>query len=656
MGAGGEWTTVEELGMRPVSLRRPFGVPLSFSLSLLILLAPVSGRGQETSPEPPERGGPSDPLELGAFLDGVMKIQLDEHSTAGAVVSVVKDGQLFFSKGYGYADYEARKPVDPGTTLFRIGSVSKLFVWTSVMQLVEEGLLDLDTDINEYLEGFQIPDTYPEPITLKHVLTHSAGFEDYVVGLFGRTEADRRPLGKLLADQIPARVRPPGEVSSYSNHATGMAAYIVETVSGVPWDEFVQERILDPLGMEYFSFAQPLPEALEEHMSKGYVGHGEEFTEKEFELVPLYPVGAAAASGEAMAKFMVAHLHLGDYGEGRILSEETSRLMQSDLFTMAPGVNAALHGFYEKSDNGERIIGHGGDTFWFHSDLALFPEHDLGIFVSYNSEDGGAAKGGFIDAFVDRYFPVEEVLPEAPEDFSERGQRFTGSFRANRFSHTSLAKVGALGDVKVRLTEDNTLKALGKEWIEIAPLTFQEKYGDETLHFREGEGGKITHMFRGGVPIMAFERIPLSEKPMLHYVLFGIFGVLMMGTVLALPWGWAARKWYGVDPESLDRLPRRARLSLWWAGVFYLAFTIGLMISLSQPSAIAEEITLGLKLTLLIPFVGALFTLASVWFAMGALAKGQGRVLSRILYSGTTLSFCLFLWQLHVWNLLGWRF
>ena len=112
-----------------------------------------------------------------AFLDKLLGREMEKHHIAGAAVSVVKDGKLFFAKGYGYADLENGIPVDPEQTIFRIGSVAKLFTWTAVMQLVEQGKLDLDADINTYLD-FRIPDTYPQPITLKHLLTHTSGFED----------------------------------------------------------------------------------------------------------------------------------------------------------------------------------------------------------------------------------------------------------------------------------------------------------------------------------------------------------------------------------------------------------------------------------------------------------------------------------------------
>ncbi len=200
------------------------------------------------------------------------------------------------------------------------------------------------------------------------------------------------------------------------------------------------------------------------------------------------------------------------------------------------------------------------------------------------------------------------------------------------------------------------MKVLNREWIEVGPLTFQEKFGAGTLHFREGENGEITHMFRGDGPTSAYERIPFSENATLHVILLTIVGVMIVGTILALPLGWVARKWYGVKVDDLSRLPSKTRLSLWAAAALYLTFFVGLLISLSRPEIIAEEITLGLRITLLIPLVAAVFTAASLWFGLRAFRHGQGRRISRVLYSLATLSFCVLIWQLHVWNLLGWRF
>ena len=204
-------------------------------------------------------------------MDGAVNAELIARHIPGASVALVRGDQVIFAKGYGYADIEKRQPVVANQTLFRIGSVSKLFIWTAVMQLWEEGKLDLDADVNTYLKDFQIPATYSEPITLKNLMTHTPGFEDLATDgrLFVNNSSDIMPLGKYLKDRMPARIRPPGEVTAYSNYGSALAAYIVAQVSGMPYDEYVEKNILLPLGMRNTTFEQPLPpEALEKHVSR----------------------------------------------------------------------------------------------------------------------------------------------------------------------------------------------------------------------------------------------------------------------------------------------------------------------------------------------------------------------------------------------------
>src|SRR5262249_32882019 len=150
------------------------------------------------------------PAEMESFIDGFMALQLREAPAAGATVAVVKDGQLFFAKGYGYADIDKRVPVDPEKTLFRPGSISKTFTWTAVMQLVEQGKLNLDRDVNTYLREFKLPATFPAPVTLRNLMTHTAGFEDGAVGyLFKSSPSELVPIDQFLRAHVPTRVRPP---------------------------------------------------------------------------------------------------------------------------------------------------------------------------------------------------------------------------------------------------------------------------------------------------------------------------------------------------------------------------------------------------------------------------------------------------------------
>jgi CubicO group peptidase (beta-lactamase class C family) len=599
--------------------------------------------------------GPTDPIELEAYLDGLMEVALDANRTAGGVVAVVSGGEVMLAKGYGYADWEARAPVDPETTLFRIGSVSKLFVWTSVMQMVEQGLLDLYTDVNEYLD-FEIPATYPEPVTLNHIMAHAAGFEDYVLGLFGDEPEDVRPLGDILKEQIPARVRPAGDVSSYSNHATAMAAYMVERVSGVEWKEYVDRNILEPLGMEHTTFVQPIPEDLADDLSKAYGWGGGRFREEDFEYVPLAPVGAAAASAGDMARFMIAHLHLGRYRDGRILSEETARLMQTEHFRAAPQANGMAHGFAVMSQRGEHIIGHGGDTQLFHTGLWLFPELDLGIFMSFNSQLGGGARTDVFEGLMERYFPEAYTPPDPSDDFAEQAERLTGEFRSNRFSHTTVAKLSALGEVSVSVTDRGTLRALGTEWIQAEPLVFAEEDGPREIVFREDTEGDITHFFVSTAPYAGFERIPAAEKPLLNIVLFVLAIACVVGSFLAPFLGWGIRKWFRVSTDDLVRLPGRARISLWLAAALYGLGALMVFVAASTANAAVDLPNPILGFALLLLVIAVLPTLASVLFAVRAWMKGEGRFTVRLLYTMAAVSFCLLIWQLNTWNLLGWKY
>src|SRR5262245_17297528 len=277
--------------------------------------------------------------ELQAFVDGFAAGQVEAYRVAGLTVAVVKDGRLFFTKGYGWADVDRRVPVDAEKTLFRPGSVSKLFTWTAVMQLVEQGKLDLDADVNTYLTQFKVPATYEAPITLRHAMTHTAGLEDGGIGyLMARSPKEIVPLAQSLAKHTPARVRPAGTsreglTSSYSNWATSMAGLIVANVSGMPFEEYVEANVLRPLGMDSSTFKEPLPEALDKRMSVGYTFEAGAFKPHGYEFVANFgPAGSLAATAPDMARFMIAHLQEGGAGSARILKPETARAMHARVF------------------------------------------------------------------------------------------------------------------------------------------------------------------------------------------------------------------------------------------------------------------------------------------------------------------------------------
>jgi CubicO group peptidase (beta-lactamase class C family) len=469
-----------------------------------------------------------------------------------------------------------------------------------------------------------------------------------------------RPLRELLAAELPARVRPPGVVASYSNHGAALAMLVVEQVSGMPWEKYVQARILAPLGMKRTSFDQPPAAGLREDVSVGYRREGTEAKAERFEYVPLAPAGAMSATAIDIARFMQAHLDLGRLGEARILSEAAARRMQQTLHRDDPGVAGMAHGFIESDRNGRRVIGHGGDTLWFHSELELYPEQGLGIFASFNT--AGAEPQKLTKAFADRYFPAASWTPQlAPGAWKEQARRFVGTYRSVRYSHHDLTKLSAL--LNVIAVSDAGAGALrlsnarDQRFIQIAPLLFRDADGTGTIAFREARRGGVTHLFVGDVPVFAFERVPWYESPRLHLAIAGLAILLFLLTVVGTPAGaLLRRRWRAPSPKPQARLPLVAQAALWIGALVFLVFYAGLGLYLRDPLRIVFGIDAMLRRLLVLPIVGALVAGIAVLSALWIWGKGRGRGAARLAYTIVTIAFLVVLWQLAVWHLIGFVF
>ncbi|MGH8480900.1 MAG: serine hydrolase domain-containing protein, partial [Nevskiaceae bacterium] len=552
-----------------------------FAAALLLLAAPAAPAATGpfehktvpgASPEPIlDNVGIKDAGELEAFLDGVMEAHLKYNPMAGATLSVVKDGEVVLVKGYGYADLEKQIPVDGEQTLFRPGSTSKLFTWTAVMQLVEQGKLDLDADVNLYIPDFRIPEAWGKPITLRNLMTHTAGLEDGALGyLFQKGPEQFMPLGAALAAHMPARVRPPttdfgndGTNSSYSNWGTALAGHIVASVSGESFDDYVRMHIFEPLGMGSSTFAEPLPPELAPRMAVGYRFKEGRLKAHGFEYVHNFgPAGSLTSSASDMAKFMLAHLDDGALGDARILKPETAQLMHSRQFAANPYGNGSGLGFYETWVNGRRVIGHGGDMIAFHTDFWLLKDEKVGVFVSYNSSNELApyvARRDLMRAFMDRYYPAKLPQLKAPEDFAARAARYAGTYDGNRGSYTKLDRMLGLASAGTRVapTPDNKLLIQDilfpgvSYWIEVAPNVFRNEIKDEFILFVEGADGRITHL-TAPFTFIGSHKLPWHGTPMFHWLVLG-FGVLcfIVATVSAL------RHWRA--DRAGDPAARRAR-------------------------------------------------------------------------------------------------
>jgi CubicO group peptidase (beta-lactamase class C family) len=541
----------------------------SFCIAALLAFAPAA----VAQPAP----GPSDPREAEAFFDGAVPALLEVYRVPGLVLSVVRDGQLLFAKGWGVADLETGRAMDPERTIVRVASISKLVTATAAMQLVAQGKLDLHADVNRSLEGFQIEEAFGEPVTLHHLLTHTAGFDDRFLHT-GRALGDELPpLGDYLAARMPRRVMPPGRVVSYSNHGLALVGHLVERASGVSFADYVQQNVFDPLGMTRSRFFLRVP--LESEVAVPYFWSEGRQAPLGYDHTLLGPAAELNTTATDMAKFMLAHLQQGD---ARLLDPETERLMQAQHFAVHPKLAGWCYGFEESWRNGRRAVGHGGDWRGFESLLLLFPELGWGVFASANGLfDAFAFYAALGKALADHYLPAPRAPRlEPPPDFASRAGRYTGSYLPNRRIRGDFMKLGQLimhAEVETNEAGGLTLTTPGAfalRLVEVEPDLFRFEDAESYAHFFVEPDSGAEHLVLGN--FLTLDRVPWWQSPRVHAAAGGAAAVLLAGTLAGWGLGFAARRLAGAasSPTSLA-----ARLA---GSLVALLFLLGLGVVASE--------------------------------------------------------------------------
>jgi CubicO group peptidase (beta-lactamase class C family) len=590
------------------------------------------------------------------FIDGILGAQRQSHHYAGAVVVIVEDGRVAFEKGYGFSDFAERKPVDSQRTLFRVGSNSKMFLWTAVMQLVEQGKLDLHADVNRYLNGIHIPATFPQPITLEHLMTHTPGFEDHVVGLFAKTPDRLRSLSEMVISDMPRRVFPPGTVTAYSNFGTVLAAHIVEQVTDVDYEQYIEERVLSPLHMTHAAIRQPPPAAIAADLSKGYEWADGRLQERPFEYVPWAPAGAMSVSGEDMGRFMMAHLNGGVLDGARILESSTALAMRGKLTSFSPAINGMLHGFMELNWNGETIYGHGGDTLWFHSLTAMFPARNLGVFVAYNTSTGGRAVQELFQAFVDHYFPSPLTKePAVSGETRDRLRRFAGTYAPSRVSESDFTKLGKLlSALSIGVDPDGYLVTRSggdvNRWRQVEPLVFNQVDGHRRLVFRENARGGVADVCSSPICVVVMIKQPWWKSSVFQLVWSGTCVAILAMALVGFPIVAIAQrgqpKWF---------FAMLARLCAWVASVVFLAGLVAVLVGGRRANEIVFEVPPAMKTGLALFVVGSVLSAFEVAFAVAAWRRSWWHVAGRLCLTAVALAAVATAIWLYQWNLLAWN-
>ena len=608
-----------------------------------------------------------DRQEVAAFFDDYFDVNLPRFHVPGAVVSVVKDGEVLYSQGYGYADVERQIPYHPGETVFWAASIAKIFTVIGILQLEEQGLIRLDDDVNRYLQDFQIPETFSEPITFRHLLTHTDGFEARIIGDAARAPANLRPLSEVVRANLPLRIAQPGRFLTYGNYGINLAGVLIEEISDVPFSSYMADQIFEPLEMVRTTFKQALPSEWIPDLAIGYGYGAQGFEPKPYVFVDSLPQGGGRSTAIDMAHLMIALLEGGQFEGNRIVEDGTTELIFQQEFTAHPKLGGVTCGLFEVFRNDQRIFLRDGDGWGFRSRMVLIPEQSLGFFVSYNNEDADSLREDLLNEFINHFYPVTSKLPKMDSSsLTEPVEEFTGIYRPLQADESTFFKIALLfaQQIQVKDARDGTLliEPVGmgdnyggfegtSRWIEIEPLYFELEDGSGGLAFGRNDQGEIKYLFSGQKYHGAYRKLVWYETPGLHFALLGLSTLVFLNTLVLWPLDAWRRSRRASGPYSTSI--RRAR---WLAGgvcVLQLLFCAGLVVVMGNFVDIIYGVPPLLRVILFFPLLATALSPGLLFFAIMAWRDETWSFLGRTYYTLLVLVNLAFIWWTYTWNLLG---
>lgn len=590
------------------------------------------------------------------YVDAFCRTNMDADRVVGAVVVIVEGGDVLLSKGYGLAHLERRIPVNAHRTRFRVGSVSKPITATAALQLVERGALDLDTDVNRYLDKVEVKGE--PPVTLAHLLTHTAGFDvRYVDGPAWRSVRGLS-LSEYLSENLPPRIMSPGRVSWYSDQGYSLVGHLVERAAGQSFDDHMRQALLEPLGMHDSTFD---PARVGGNLATGYAyldGRYQPIGGQQRAVAFANPAGSFVTTGDDMARFMSVHLRRGELGGKRVFGEATARAMQGSQHLIQPGYPWSFtHGFQREDRKGTVVLTHGGGVYGFASFLALVPSKNLGLFVSTNQDVfvGDTGAGDFqrdlFEAFMKEFVTTEKKAPMHSERPGQpSGQAVQGCYRFFRYGTTTIEKAAGLSMPEwcVEDLGEGKIAVQGVTYVERSGLVYEREDGSKTIAFALSPEGHVTHMFVNWVP---FVRLRWHETRRVQAVLGGSSLVVLLGYLVFV----GVQRLRRSPTTPAQRRARGAVLAMVGSGVLLLAGLAALM----TPSAQADIESSGwppsvvglLALSNLFALCAGVTIAAAGWLWV----KRAGSMVQRMAYSLAASSGVGLVWLLDYWNLVGWR-
>jgi len=577
---------------------------------------------------------------------------LAEHDAGGLTVAVV-DGDEVHTSGHGHAFQSEDVPVRADETLFRVGSVSKVLTWTAAMQIVDRGQITPDAAVDDRLEAVDLPETYDEPITLEHLATHTPGFEVRGRGDSVSDPRHVRPLAESVSTDVPARVRPPGELYQYTNYAAALTGQLIANVSGQPFHSFVTENVFAPLGMSNSTFRAAPP---------GLVPADGTAVD---DVVSFYsdvsPASGLHTTAADMARLLQAHLNDGVVDGERVLSESAVDAMHRQWFTPHQRIDGMAFGLFERSRGDTRIVRHGGGVPQFATEFALLPEEDVGLFVVAHGSEASDAKQEVADALLDRYAPVDSSgQRRSPDGTPERASELGGRYRSVNATDTVSSEKLVFGlvtgqPIDVRVADDGRLITeqgdSTDEWVEVEPLVFEHVEEDSTLVFRETDG-EVTHLLDG---LSAYEQIGYHEQLSVQWRVAAAAAVLGFTGLVGWPVARGWRRYRGGDspPASVTRARWVAGAGVAGLLLFVLAFVaVSVAVVTMDRPTLFNRPPAWFEVVFVVPTLGAVATAGAVAYAVHAWVRGEWSLATRVHYSAVVVAATVLYWLLQYWNLL----
>ena len=591
------------------------------------------------------------PENLEKFLDEFIPPEMESAHVPGLVITVVRSDEVLLAKGYGYADLDNQVPMTPQTNI-RAGSVSKSVLSTGVIRLVEQGFLDLDAPVSDYISDLDLEDEFGSASTIGQLLTHTSGYHEKVVRSHSPDLDGDETLKEVLHSDLPDRIFAPGTVSAYSDWNFSLLGYAIEGATGKPYETVLEEILFNPGGMKDTTYEQPLPNRIFGNLATGY---GWNYPKYRVDIVPhdyvrMSPGIALVTNGQDMGTYLQMLLNDGMWKNNQILNDESLAMLLERQGAAHPLSRGWSYGFVENTISGRQVMYKDGNGIGFASRVVLMPKQDLGIFVSTNHRNLGEglwltqaammATRTLVSAILENFVPesATDAYQVQPRIEGTNPSRFVGHYQKAGISRNDFFKMEGLLDNKdVKENGDGTLRIGSGIYQEVEPLVFQNlEHPDFHIIFAENQAGEVEFLTFGGTG--SYQKVPFYQTKNFQIGLLAVVTLISLSMLIIWP------------------ITRQGHWMAWAISILIVGFIAGVALlfvpRVTDMLIFFKTIPLGVRILFTIPWIIGFLALSLPVFLVSAWKDGDVSWWGKIHYTLMTGSSFATVWLASFWNLI----